>query len=83
MKKLSKEQIIEKLEDGIEQLKNIFSESVIENEQEMILRKNRIITKLERENEVLRNKLNKALQKNLLSFSDNQKDIKLNNMNII
>ena len=63
MKKLSKEQIIEKLEDGIEQLKNIFSESVIENEQEMILRKNRIITKLERENEVLRNKLNKALQK--------------------
>ena len=27
--------------------------------------------------------LNKALQKNLLSFSDNQKDIKLNNMNII
>ena len=63
MKKLSKEQIIEKLEDGIEQLKNIFSESVIENEQEMILRKNRIITKLERENEVLRNKLDKALQK--------------------
>ena len=63
MKKLSKEQIIEQLEDGIEQLKNIFSESVIENEQEMILRKNRIITKLERENEVLRNKLDKALQK--------------------
>ena len=63
MKKLSKEQIIEQLEDGIEQLKNILSESVIENEQEMILRKNRIITKLERENEVLRNKLNKALQK--------------------
>ena len=63
MKKLSKEQIIEQLEDRIEQLKNIFSESVIENEQEMIIRKNRIITKLERENEVLRNKLNKALQK--------------------
>ena len=63
MKKLSKEQIIEQLEAGIEQLKNIFSESVIENEQEMIIRKNRIITKLERENEVLRNKLNKALQK--------------------
>ena len=64
MKKLSKEQIIEQLEDGIEQLKNILSESVIENEQEMILRKNRIITKLERENEVLRNKLDKALKKN-------------------
>ena len=64
MKKLSKEQIIEQLEDGIEQLKNIFSDSVIENEQESIIRKNRIITKLERENEVLRNKLNKALQKN-------------------
>ena len=64
MKKLSKEQIIEQLENGIEQLKNIFSESVIENEQESIIRKNRIITKLERENEVLRNKLNKALQKN-------------------
>ena len=63
MKKLSKEQIIEQLEDGIEQLKNILSESVIENEQERIIRKNRIITKLERENEVLRNKLDKALQK--------------------
>ena len=63
MKKLSKEQIIEQLEDGIEQLKNIFSESVIENEQESIIRKNRIITKLERKNEVLRNKLDKALQK--------------------
>ena len=63
MKKLSKEQIIEQLEDGIEQLKNIFSNSVIENEQERIIRKNRIITKLERENEVLRNKLDKALQK--------------------
>ena len=63
MKKLSKEQIIEKLEDGIEQLKNIFSESVIENEQESIIRKNRIITRLERENAVLRNKLDKALQK--------------------
>ena len=63
MKKLSKEQIIEKLEDGIEQLKDIFSESVIENEQERIIRKNRIITKLERENAVLRNKLDKALQK--------------------
>ena len=63
MKKLSKEQIIQQLEDGIEQLKNIFSESVIENEQESIIRKNRIITKLERENAVLRNKLDKALQK--------------------
>ena len=63
MKKLSKEQIIEQLENGIEQLKNIFSESVIENEQERIIRKNRIITKLERENEVLRNKLDTALQK--------------------
>ena len=63
MKKLSKEQIIEQLEDGIEQLKDIFAESVIENEQERIIRKNRIITKLERENEVLRNKLDKALQK--------------------
>ena len=64
MKKLSKEQIIEQLEDGIEQLKDIFSESVIENEQERIIRKNRIITRLERENEVLRNKLDKALKKN-------------------
>ena len=63
MKKLSKEQIIEQLGYGIEQLKNIFSESVIENEQESIIRKNRIITKLEKENEVLRNKLDKALQK--------------------
>ena len=63
MKKLSKEQIIEQLEYGIEQLKNIFSESVIENEQESIIRKNRIITKLERENAVLRTKLDKALQK--------------------
>ena len=43
MKKLSKEQIIDQLEDGIEQ--------------ERIIRKNRIITKLERENEILRTKL--------------------------
>ena len=57
MNKLSKEQIIEQLEDGIEQLKNIFSEAVIENEQERIIRKNRIIAKLERENEILRVKL--------------------------
>ena len=63
MKKLSKEQIIEQLGYGIEQLKNIFSESIIENEQESIIRKNRIITRLERENAVLRNKLDKALQK--------------------
>jgi len=41
----------------IEQLKNIFSETVIENEQERIIRKNRIIAKLERENEILRIKL--------------------------
>ena len=57
MKKLSKEQIIEQLEDGIKQLKNILSVTVIENEQERIIRKNRIITKLERENEILRIKL--------------------------
>ena len=57
MKKLSKEQIIEQLEDGIEQLKIIFSEAVIETEQERIIRKNRIIAKLERENEKLRTKL--------------------------
>jgi len=57
MKKLSKEQIIEQLEDGIEQLKNILSEATIENEQERIIRKNRIIAKLERENEILRTKL--------------------------
>jgi len=63
MKKTSKEKIIEQLEDGIEQLKNILSESVIENEQEIILRKNRIISRLERENEMLRSKLEKALEK--------------------
>ena len=57
MKKLSKEKIIEQLEDGIEQLKIIFSEAVIETEQERIIRKNRIIDKLERENEILRTKL--------------------------
>ena len=60
MKKLSKEQIIEQLEDGIEQLKIIFSEAVIETEQERIIRKNRIIDKLERENEILRTKLEEA-----------------------
>ena len=60
MKKLSKDQIIEQLEDGIEQLKNILSEATIENEQERIIRKNRIITKLERENEILRTKLEEA-----------------------
>ena len=57
MKKLSKEQIIDQLEDGIKQLKYILSETVIENEQETIIRKNRIIAKLERENEILRIKL--------------------------
>ena len=57
MKKRSKEQIIENLEDGMKQLKNILSETVIENEQERIIRKNRIIAKLERENELLRIKL--------------------------
>ena len=57
MKKLSKEQIIEKLEDGIRELKDILSDTVIENEQERIIRKNRIIAKLERENEILRIKL--------------------------
>ena len=60
MKKLSKEQIIEQLEHGIEQLKNILSEATIENEQERIIRKNRIIAKLERENEILRTKLEEA-----------------------
>tara|TARA_Y100001970_G_C14208763_1_gene845667 strand:- start:1609 stop:1800 length:192 start_codon:yes stop_codon:yes gene_type:complete len=59
MKKLSKDQIITQLEDGIEQLKILLSESVIENEQERIIRKNRIITRLERENETLRNKLDR------------------------
>ena len=57
MKKLSKEQIIEKLEDGIKELKDILSDTIIENEQERIIRKNRIITKLDRENEILRIKL--------------------------
>ena len=57
MKKLSKEQIIEQLEDGIKELKDILSNTVIENEQERIIRKNRIIAKLERENEILRIKL--------------------------
>ena len=57
MKKVSKEQIIEQLEDGIKELKDILSDIVIENEQEMIIRKNRIIAKLERENEILRVKL--------------------------
>ena len=57
MKRLSKDQIIEKLEDGIKELKDILSDTVIENEQERIIRKNRIIAKLERENEILRIKL--------------------------
>ena len=61
MKKLSKEQIIEQLEDGIKELKDILSNSVIENEQERIIRKNRIIAKLERENEKLRIKLEEKI----------------------
>jgi len=64
MKKLSKEQIIDQLEDGIEQLKKIFSEAVIETEQERIIRKNRIISKLERENEILRTKLDEKKTNN-------------------
>ena len=61
MKKLSKEQIIEQLEDGIKELKDILSATVIENEQERIIRKNRIIAKLERENEILRIKLEEKI----------------------
>ena len=61
MKKLSKEQIIEKLENGIKELKDILSDTVIENEQERIIRKNRIIAKLERENEILRTKLEEKI----------------------
>ena len=61
MKKLSKEQIIEQLEDGIKELKYILSDTVIENEQERIIRKNRIIAKLERENEILRIKLEEKI----------------------
>ena len=61
MKKLSKEQIIEKLEDGIKELKDILSDTVIENEQERIIRNNRIIAKLERENEILRIKLEEKI----------------------
>ena len=61
MKKLSKEQIIEELEDGIKKLKDILSDTVIENEQERIIRKNRIIAKLERENEILRIKLEEKI----------------------
>ena len=57
MNKSSKDKIITQLEDGIEQLKKMFSEAVIETEQERIVRKNRIIAKLERENEQLRTKL--------------------------
>ena len=67
MKKLSKEQIIAQLEDGIEQLKTIFSEAVLENEQERIIRKNRIISKLERENELLRIKLEEKKNGNSIS----------------
>mgnify|MGYP001326501372 CR=1 FL=1 len=63
MKKLSKDQIIEQLENGIEQLKTLLSEAVVENEQERIIRKNRIISRLEIENEKLREKLEKALNK--------------------
>ena len=61
MKKLSKEQIIDQLEDGIKKLKDILSDTVIENEQERIIRKNRIIAKLERENEKLRIKLEEKI----------------------
>ena len=64
MKKLSKEQIIEQLENGIKELKDILSDTVIENEQERIIRKNRIISKLERENEILRIKLEEKTNSN-------------------
>ena len=63
MKKKSKEQIIAQLEGGIKELKDILSDAVIENEQERIIRKNRIITKLERDNEILRTKLEEIKQR--------------------
>tara|TARA_B110000438_G_C15189477_1_gene383774 strand:- start:112 stop:315 length:204 start_codon:yes stop_codon:yes gene_type:complete len=67
MHKESQEQIIEligQLEEGIVNLKELLAESINQSEQERIIKKNRIISRLENENEKLKDKLAEALDSN-------------------
>ena len=67
MYKESQEQIIElieQLEEGIVNLKELLAESINQSEQERIIKKNRIISRLENENEKLKEKLSEVLNSN-------------------
>jgi hypothetical protein len=62
----SQEQIkaqLEQLEESLINLKELLSSSINESEQERIIKKNRIISRLEIENEKLKTKLSEALKR--------------------
>ena len=57
-----KEQL-EQLENNLNNLKDLLSSSINQSEQERIIKKNRIISRLEIENEKLKTKLSDALKR--------------------
>lgn len=62
----SQEQIreqLEQLETSLNNLKDLLSSSVNQSEQERIIKKNRIISRLEIENDKLKTKLSEVLKK--------------------
>jgi len=62
----SQEQIkeqLEQLEQSLNNLKDLLSSSINQSEQERIIKKNRIISRLEIENEKLKTKLSEALKR--------------------
>ena len=62
----SQEQIkeqLEQLEESLNNLKDLLSSSINQSEQERIIKKNRIISRLEIENEKLKIKLSETLKR--------------------
>tara|TARA_X000000368_G_C22983322_1_gene690937 strand:- start:460 stop:663 length:204 start_codon:yes stop_codon:yes gene_type:complete len=62
----SQEQIkeqLEQLEESLNNLKDLLSSSINQSEQERIIKKNRIISRLEIENEKLKTKLSETLKR--------------------
>ena len=62
----SQEQIkeqLKQLEENLNNLKDLLSSSINQSEQERIIKKNRIISRLEVENEKLKAKLSEALKR--------------------
>jgi len=57
-----KEQL-EQLEESLNNLKDLLSSSINQSEQERIIKKNRIISRLEIENEKLKTKLSETLKR--------------------